>query len=377
MLYFKNIRKNIHRGRKMKTIRVSVPGRICLFGEHQDYLKLPTITAAINLRVEVSGSPLKERQILLHLPDIHAEEFISLNNGELAYDQERDYFKSVFNVLRREGLELENGLECTVRGDIPINSGTSSSSALNVAWARFLTMAASSPKPEFSDPAFIARMAYLAEVEEFGEPGGMMDHFATAFGGVLHMEFNSEVKLTSLKNRLKDFVLGDSGQAKDTKWILSHVKDNVLEAVKIIQKREPSFNLMSCPPQDVDHYHSFLTEEQKNVLQGALLNREITKKAKSLFMQDRFDHQAFGHLLSEHHEVLDRWLGISTLKINRMLNAALKAGAYGGKINGSGGGGCMFAYAPHNPQKVAKAIEDAGGKAYIIKVDTGIKEEKV
>jgi galactokinase len=47
----------------------------------------------------------------------------------------------------------------------------------------------------------------------------------------------------------------------------------------------------------------------------------------------------------------------------------------GAKINGSGGGGCMFAYAPENPEKVVEAIEKEGGKAYIIRVDQGTKSE--
>ena len=56
-----------------------------------------------------------------------------------------------------------------------------------------------------------------------------------------------------------------------------------------------------------------------------------------------------------------------------MMDAAQNAGALGGKINGSGGGGCMFAYAPENPEPVAEAIESVGGKAYIIHSDEGTK----
>ena len=56
-----------------------------------------------------------------------------------------------------------------------------------------------------------------------------------------------------------------------------------------------------------------------------------------------------------------------------MLDASINAGALGGKITGSGGGGCMFAYAPKNPEIVAKAIEEVGGKAYIIQSDVGTK----
>ena len=56
-----------------------------------------------------------------------------------------------------------------------------------------------------------------------------------------------------------------------------------------------------------------------------------------------------------------------------MLEAAISAGAIGGKINGSGGGGCMFAYAPEDPKAVASAIESVGGKAHIITADEGTK----
>jgi galactokinase len=56
-----------------------------------------------------------------------------------------------------------------------------------------------------------------------------------------------------------------------------------------------------------------------------------------------------------------------------MMDAASNAGALGGKINGSGGGGCMFAYAPSNPEQVAEAIEKVGGKAYIVQKAEGTR----
>jgi galactokinase len=64
-------------------------------------------------------------------------------------------------------------------------------------------------------------------------------------------------------------------------------------------------------------------------------------------------------------------LDVSTIKIDNMLDAALDAGALGGKITGSGGGGCMFAYAPNNPEIVAEAIEKTGGRSFIINSDIG------
>ena len=84
-------------------IKTSAPGRIGLFGEHQDYLHLPVITAAINLHITISGEPRNDGIFNIALPDINSsEQFILPSEGEeLIYVKERDYFRSVYNVLCR------------------------------------------------------------------------------------------------------------------------------------------------------------------------------------------------------------------------------------------------------------------------------------
>ena len=355
-------------------IKASAPGRICLFGEHQDYLHLPVITAAINLRISISGQPRRDNRFVVDLPDVNSREQFTLPvKGEaLLYVNKRDYLRSVLNVLLRFGARFEGGYDCRVRGDIPINSGTSSSSALCVAWARFLTKISSVQKPEFDDPAFIGKIAYLAEVEEFGEPGGMMDQNASAVGGVLYQEFNEPLLLKKLPVKLGAFVLGDSQEPKDTMGVLSRVKFAVLDAIRKIQIQNKGFDLQTVAPVELDAYKKIISDNQMQVLQGMILNRDITRRALALLESQNFDEQFFGQLLNEHHKILAGLVKISTPKIERMLQAALKAGAYGGKINGSGGGGCMFVYAPENPRKVAHALRDAGGKAYLLQIGAGV-----
>ncbi len=355
-------------------IKTSAPGRICLFGEHQDYLHLPVITSAIDLRIGIEGNPIPEKKIVLDLPDIGGQETFRLpeEGTDIPYVLERDYFRSAFNVARRFGVKVEQGWKCRVHGEIPINSGTSSSSALIVAWVRFLTKISAVQKEEFSDPAFIGKIAYLAEVEEFGEPGGMMDQYATAVGGVLFQDFSEQVRLEKFSPTLGTFVLGDSRQAKDTKGILKRVKFGVLQAIEKIKHKEAAFDLKTVNKIEIERYASLLTKDEFDVLQGAVLNRDFTREALKLFQAPTFDAHRFGVLMNAHQEVLAMLLKISTPKIDNMLQAALKAGAYGGKINGSGGGGCMFVYAPENPQAVAEAIEREGGKAYIIQTASGV-----
>ena len=55
-------------------MEVSSTGRICLFGEHQDYLGLPVIAMAMNLRLKIQGQKRNDKKIIIHLPDIRKSE---------------------------------------------------------------------------------------------------------------------------------------------------------------------------------------------------------------------------------------------------------------------------------------------------------------
>ncbi len=350
-----------------QTLTVSAPGRICLLGEHQDYLGLPVITAAINLRIRLHGSATNDDRVRLHLPDLKAYTSFALTYP-LCYSVERDYFKSTLNVLLREGVTLKRGVEVTVRGNIPINSGTSSSSALVIAWTAFLLKMTQDPRAE--DPLSIARLAHRAEVVEFEEPGGQMDHFASAFGGLMFIEFKEGLPPQRLSNPLGAFVLGDSCEPKDTTGILARVKGGALEALARLGR-----NIGDLTPDALEAGRKLLSDEQHQLLRAQLIDRELTREALELLRSEPFDHRRFGLLLYRHHEQLRDGLRISTPKIDRMIDAALKAGALGAKINGSGGGGCMFAYAPQKTEETAEAIRREGGKAYIIRVDDGVRFE--
>lgn len=353
-------------------IRVSTPGRICLFGEHQDYLNLPVIPCAISRRISLSGRLRNDAYVHLAMPDIRSELTLALT-GPLPYESRRDYFRSAINVLRREGFTFSHGFEGVVRGEIPINSGTSSSSALVVTWVNVL--AHLSDQKRALAPDECARLAHAAEVVEFHEPGGMMDHYATALGGVLLLRFHPELQIERLTPPLQTFVLGDSGEPKDTTEILRRVKIGVLDITKQLVHRYADFSLHTLALEDLARYEGNLNAEQRALLRGTLRNRDLTIEALTLLRQPALDHHRLGALLNECQAVLRDNLRISTPKIDRMLKAALRAGAYGGKINGSGGGGCMFVYAPERPEQVAAALTEAGGRAYIVQVDEGTRVE--
>jgi galactokinase len=357
---------------RINKIKISTPGRICLFGEHQDYLGLPIIASAISKRIYIEGTKRKDSQVNIGLLDLNSS--VSFIIGEkLEYQLERDYLRSAVNIMLKNNFTFSNGFDCIVTGEIPINAGTSSSSALIIGWINFLSRM--SDQAELLTAEKIAELAYCAEVLEFSEPGGMMDHYSTAVGGVIWLGSQPEIQLKKIDIKLGAFVLGNSSEPKDTKFILSRVKRGVLNISKELMHKHPDFSLQTIRLEELTSFQDELKEEQMELLEGTVRNRDITFEAEQLLNIEQLDERRLGRLMNEHQKVLQDILKISTTKIDMMINAALDAGAYGAKINGSGGGGCMFAYAPENPERVLAAVKKISNEVWIVYSDEGTREE--
>lgn len=120
--------------------------RLCLFGEHQDYLGLPVIATAISLFIKMEAEKRDDKLVVVNMPDIGETETIDLN-APIVYERPRQYLRSGLKVVRDLGYDLPHGLTVTVRGDIPINAGTASSSAFVIAWLKLLLEVCQAPKP--------------------------------------------------------------------------------------------------------------------------------------------------------------------------------------------------------------------------------------
>ena len=353
-----------------KQITVTAPGRICLFGEHQDFLGLSVIACAIDLGITIQAHPRPGGLMRVHLPDVGTvDEFAACDGRPPRH--ERDYLPSVVRVLRREGHELP-GLEAMVRGTIPINSGTASSSALVVAWTSLLLAVATGEAP---DPVVVARLAHQSEVLEFDEPGGMMDHYTSAVGGLLHIDCGEPITVEPLPAQLEGFVLADSGVRKPTTSTLLHTRVTVRAAVETLQARHPEFNLRTTAWEEVAPLVEELPEAQRRPLRGQFVNRDLCREARRMLGSGRVDPLRLGAMLLEHQRQLREAVEVSHPKLDELVAAAVAADALGGKLNGSGGGGAMFAYAPGREREVAAALERAGGRSFLVSPHPGLQVE--
>jgi galactokinase len=100
-------------------------------------------------------------------------------------------------------------------------------------------------------------------------------------------------------------------------------------------------------------------------------NRDLTARALRVLSSGKPDPGLIGSTLDEHHALLRDGLHRSTPRIESLISASKKAGALGCKINGSGGGGTILAYAPGRGKEVVEAIGEAGGVPYPAKVSRG------
>ena len=94
-----------------------------------------------------------------------------------------------------------------------------------------------------------------------------MDQYTTAIGDLVYIESEPELFVKQLSPNLGSFILGDSGEPKDTMKILKKCRDLRMDIIQNIKLKNKNFDLNSCS-KDLDL--SFLSLFQKRLL----LNRQ-------------------------------------------------------------------------------------------------------
>ena len=363
---------------------VSTPSRICLFGEHQDYLGLDVIALAIDLRFSATFTPRDDSLISIHIRDSKLSA-LNVENTEgqyehkvidlekpIEYRSNRDYLRSTVNLLLREGDPLR-GLDIRMDSTIPIGKGMCSSSTMIVVLIKALLESINHPDKD--DRRRIAWLGYAAEVLEFGEPGGMMDHCTSAMGGMLHMNFSGDVVMTPIDYRVDGcFILFDSLRQKDTTAVLAASKIPTLEAIDMLREDGITSVRDFCADPARESLLAKLPEFQRRKLAANIANHRILLEALAAFDAGAMTPEKLGAAISRHQDNLREGLGISTPEIDAILETALANGALGGKVNGSGGGGCCYAYArTENAPAIMEAVTALGYPCKVLPQDTGVR----
>jgi len=226
---------------------------------------------------------------------------------------------------------IEKGVEIVHTGDIPALSGIGSSSSFTVG----LLNALYALRGEVVTKRRLAFDAIHVEQDLIGEPVGSQDQTAAAFGGFNHIEFGGRKegifvqtipidgeKLDYLQTCLLFYFTGFPRYASKVS------QEQVIQTPKKINE----LNLMKE-----------MVDEAINILNGPV---------------DKL--QEFGKLLNESWMIKRNLTDlISNDSIDEIYQAAMSAGALGGKLCGAGGGGFILLYVPpENQAKVKEKLKD-------------------
>ncbi len=154
------------------------PGRINMIGEHTDYNLGFVLPAAIDRTIHFLAKRRKNNRVSVWAENFQESEKFFVHDLQRSQTKKwANYVKGIFWVLEREGYSLE-GLDALIIGDIPLESGLSSSAALEVsvlnALNRLFQLSLSGEQ--------IVRLSQRAENDFVGVNCGLMDQFISVFG---------------------------------------------------------------------------------------------------------------------------------------------------------------------------------------------------
>ncbi len=341
-------------------IQIKVPARICFFGDHQDYLELPVIAGAINRFIVLTAHPIEKKEFQIVLKDIGEAKTISLAD-ELTDIQKNDYFRSGMAVLKGNDFVFDQGFGITISGNIPLNAGLSSSSALVVAWLRFLIEAQQGSIK--ANDVQIGHWAYEAEVVFFEQPGGLMDQYSIAQQGLLYIDTKTN-QTQQLIGSLGTLIVAESGIEKHTLDVLKNARIFQEKAIAEVRKEYPEFEIQKSELMDYTRYLNLVSKEYHDHWYASIVNYHITKKARALLSSSIDNLLDLARLMEIHQTILQHKIQNTPIAMTNMMDAAMQMGALAAKTIGSGGGGSMVAMVDdNNKMQVIEAFLDAGAKA--------------
>lgn len=293
-------------------------GKVILFGEHFVVHGIPGIVSAIDSSTDaivtkaVKGQNVKDER-----------------KTAKGYSEEKrlQQIESIERMLKAMDLDPRLPFDIWIGGTLPGFSGLGASAASSVAIARAISeelgLNLSNEK--------INSVAYEGEKAYAGNPSGI-DNTAATYGGVMWFKKNPAggqdlVERIKLKKPV-EIVIGSTGKVANTKAMVEGVAER--------KKANPA------------KYNPLFKQAESLAVAGH----------KAL---EAGDLKKVGDLMNENHRILQE-IGVSSKELDLLVDIARKQGAFGAKLTGGGGGGCMVALTPGKDLqgKVVSAFKGAG-----------------
>jgi mevalonate kinase len=222
-----------------------------------------------------------------------------------------------------------------INSQIPSSSGLGSSAAVTVATLSAINDEFSLHKTRED----IADMAFEIEKKVQKGRASPTDTTVSIYGGIVLITGGSRRRLPPQNMHL---VIGDS--------LVSHSTAKMVELVGELKKKHPG-----------------IVDPILDAIQGVSMSA----------IHHLNNPKELGRYMDMNHALLEA-LGVGHPQLSKIVLVARAQGAFGAKITGAGGGGCMVALCPkHLKMRIASAIEACEARAIVTGIDTeGARKEK-
>lgn len=289
----------------MSSATASAPSKVMLLGDHAVVYGYPCIVTAADLRVQVTARLLGAPEVTIHAAGL-AQPYATTVE-QLVSDRELPrkvgfVAAALRHFWRSHGAAF--GVELVTRSQFSQSYGLGSSSAVTV--ATIAALAAAAGRAVDRDRIFQLSYETVLEVQE--GIGSGFDVAAATYGGTLYYVTGGKA-IHPLAQGALPLVVGYSGvKARTTDYV---------RKVAQMQRRFPD-------------YVGFVMES---------IGKTVDRARSAL---EQGDHELFGQYMNLNQGCLAA-LEVSTPELDALISAARRAGAYGAKLSGAGGGDCMIA----------------------------------
>jgi mevalonate kinase len=308
----------------MPAISESAPGKIILFGEHAVVYNRPAIAVPVlQVRAKAVITPDLRRprgDILIDAPDI------GLHASYLDLPDQDPFRILILTIQEYLGINQLPAMQVRITSTIPVAAGLGSGSAVSVAVARAISSFVGRP----FTVSEISEVAYSVEKAHHGSPSGI-DNTVIAYAQPIYFQRGQPIQhLFPIQPFM--LIIADSGVQSSTASVVGDVRQSW-------QAHSDRYEAL------FDAVGDIVVQARQAVEHGPI--------------------EPLGDLMNDNHQQL-QLIGVSSPELDRLVEAALTAGASGAKLSGGGRGGNMIAMVTSASIDAVEAALRAAGAVRII-----------
>ncbi len=308
--------------------------RVCFAGEDLDWTNGKSILCNISLKTSVVIQKLDTSYNIIEIYSNligNSIRILSCDIDSYIYSNNKyDYIVAAIKVFKKYYYEIKN-VRINFESNIPIKSGLSSSAALLTSFYKELF--------NFYNIKYtineLCNLCYETEYIELKCQIGKMDFYSCCSHGIIVYESkNDTIEHIKIKLDGVKIVLVYCGLSSSTKQINKN---------KLLRYQSKEYNFMQYLKYGNSIVYDLLAEIEEN--------GNIHK---------------IGYLISQYHNIIDKYLKVSTAYINDIIDLCNSTGAYGSKLTGCGLGGYVFSIIEENKVSLLTDILQKNNMKYIL-----------